>query len=296
MTLRSFLCLLPALALGQNFDVATIKPAQQSLDGRVRIGISGGPGTTDPGRITCSGVPLQMLITNAFDVKSYQVSGPEWLMSERFDVTAKVPAGATKEQARIMMQNLLADRFKMTFHREQKEMASYILTVGSKGSKLKPADPAPPADAGPPPAGLAPAPKMGKDGFPELPGIGRGGGPMMIMMPGKAKMTCTSCPVSRLAETLGNQLGKPVVDMTGLSGNYAFTLVFEPDLSNMRIVGGPMMPPPGAAAGAGSESSLDTAPPLLSAVQDQLGLKLEAKKAPVDLIVIDRIEKAPTDN
>jgi uncharacterized protein (TIGR03435 family) len=128
----------------------------------------------------------------------------------------------------------------------------------------------------------------------------------MIMMPGRAKMTCMSCPLSRLAETLGNQLGKPVVDQTGLTGNFAFTLVFEPDMSGMRMIGGAPMKPPGAGAvavagpeGAGgpaSDPGADPAPPLLSAVQDQLGLKLEAKKAAVDFIVIDHIEKTPTEN
>jgi uncharacterized protein (TIGR03435 family) len=214
------------------------------------------------------------------------------------------------------MQNFLAERFGMKFHRETKEMASYVLAVGSKGSKMKaveppaPVDPNSPPPPGPPPPGAMTKPKIGADGFPELPAFaGRGGGPMMVMMPGKAKMTCTSCPMARLVDTLTGQLGKPVVDMTGLSGNYAFTLLFEPDLSNMRMVGGGTMPPPGGAnvaiavkgpGGDGpppaSDPGMDTAPPLLSAIQDQLGLKLEAKKAPVEMIVIDHLEKAPTEN
>lgn len=310
--LTAFLCLTAMIVQAQTFEVATIKPAEQSMNGLVRIGMNGGPGTSDPGRITYSGVPLQMVIANAFDIKNYQLSGPEAVLSERFDITAKVPAGATKEEARIMMQNLLADRFKMTFHREKKEMASYVLTVGSKGSKLQAVDAPPPDDPNNPPPSppgrMTGPPKMGKDGFPELPVFaGRGGGPMMIMMPGKAKMTCTSCPLSRLADTLGNQLGKPVIDQTGLTGNFAFTLVFEPDMSNMKMMGGGPMPPPGAGpvavavpgpggGGPASDPGTDTAPPLLSAIQDQLGLKLEPKKAPAEFIVIDHIEKTPTEN
>ncbi len=300
-----------ALAAGaQTFDVASIKPAEPPTSGRITIGMRGGPGTDDPGRITYTGTPLKMVITNAFDVKAYQVQGPSWLDTERFDITAKVPAGTTKEQARVMMQNLLAERFKLQIHREKKEMASYVLTVGSKGVKMKSVDPEPPPDPnapppGPPPGGRGPM-KIGKDGFPELPAFaGRGGGgPMMIMMNGKAKVMCASCPVSRLVDTLGNQLGKPVVDQTGLTGNFEFTLFFEPDMSNMKMIGGP--PPPGAAglgpggvgggAGPAPEGNLDTAPPLMSAIQDQLGLKLESKKAPVDLIVIDKMEKTPTEN
>jgi uncharacterized protein (TIGR03435 family) len=295
------------LALGQTFDVASIKPAEQAMNGMVRIGMSGGPGTPDPGRITYSGVPLFMVLSNAFNVKQYQISGPGEVLSQRFDITAKVPAGATKEDVQVMMQNLLAERFKMTFHREKKEMASYVLTVSPKGSKLKPADPEPKVDpdAPPPPPpgpGRMNGPlKMGKDGFPELPKGGRGGGPMMIMMNGKAKMECASCPIARLADTLSNQLGKPIVDMTGLTGNFTFTLFFEPDMAGMAMKAGlapPPPPPPGAGPGGASppEASLDTAPPLLSAIQDQLGLKLEPKKAPVELIVIDHMEKTPTDN
>jgi uncharacterized protein (TIGR03435 family) len=110
---------------------------------------------------------------------------------------------------------------------------------------------------------------------------------MIQIMPGKAKMVCTRCPMARLADTIGNQLDKPVVDMTGLTGDYEFTLIFLPEFRNMPG----MMPPPPEAA-----SSDDTAPSLLAAVPDQLGLKLEAKKAPIDLVVIDHLEKTPTEN
>jgi uncharacterized protein (TIGR03435 family) len=309
MRLTLLFCFTTLVGSAQTFDVASIKPAEPMTGGRIMIGVRGGPGTEDPGRITYTGMPVKMVIANAFDVKGYQIQGPSWLDTERFDITVKVPAGATKEQARIMMQNLLAERFRLAIHHETKEMASYVLTVGSKGLKMKSVDPEPAPDPNsapplPPPGGRGPM-KMGKDGFPEMPAFaGRGGGPMMIMMNGKAKMMCTSCPVSRITETLGNQLGKPVVDQTGLTGNFEFSLFFEPDMSNMRMVGVP--PPPGAAgfsapgggAGAGPapEGNLDTAPPLLSAIQDQLGLKLEPKKAPADLIVIDHMEKTPTEN
>jgi uncharacterized protein (TIGR03435 family) len=315
--LRLSFVFLAALSAGaQTFEVASIKPTELSPNGMMRITANGGPGTADPGRITYSGVPLESFVTYAFDVKSYQISGPAAaVLSERFDLTAKVPAGATKEEARIMMQNFLAERFGMKFHRDTKEMASYVLTVGSKGSKMKPADAPAPVDPNsppppPPPPGALARPKMGADGFPELPAAaGRGGGPMMIMMPGKAKMMCTSCAMARLVDTLSSQLGKPVVDMTGLAGNYAFTLFFEPDFSNMRMVGGGPMPagggggmaiavkgPGGDGPPSANDAGMDTAPPLLSAIQDQLGLKLEAKKAPVEMIVIDHLEKAPTEN
>jgi len=309
----SFFFFAALAASGQTFEVASIKPTEPSPNGMMRITANGGPGTSDPGRITYSGVALRSFLIYAFDVKSYQISGADDVLSKQFDFSAKVPAGATKEEARIMMRNFLAERFGMKFHRDTKEMASYVLTVGSKGSKMKavdapaPIDPNSPPPPGPPPGAIT-KPKIGADGFPELPAFaGRGGGPMTIMMPGRAKMACTSCPLARLVETLSGQLGKPVVDMTGLTGNYAFTLLFEPDLSNMRMAGGGPMPTGGAMAIAvkgpagdgpppASDPGMDTAPPLLSAIQDQLGLKLEAKKAPVEMVLIDHLEKAPTEN
>jgi len=116
---------------------------------------------------------------------------------------------------------------------------------------------------------------------------------MIQMMPGKAKMVCPRCSMARLADTLGNELDKPVVDMTGLTGDYEFTLIFLPEFRNMP---GMMMAGRGPDGAATPESSDDAAPALLAAVPDQLGLKLEAKKAPIDLVVIDHLEKIPTEN
>jgi uncharacterized protein (TIGR03435 family) len=308
--LTSILCLTALSVCGQTFDVASVKPAAAQPMGMMRVMTRGGPGTDDPGRINYENVTLKMVLGIAFDVKGYQLSGPAWLDADRFDITAKVPPGSTKEQMHVMLQNLIAERFKMTIHREKKEMASYVLTVGKGGSKMKAAEPDPPKDpnatepgglavqAPPPPPppgpGGARGPMaMGKDGFPELPAAARGrGGPMMIMMPGKAKMTCAKCSMSQLTDTLGNQLDRPVVDMTGLAGNYEFTLVFLPEFRNMP---GMVMAGRGPAPG-GPEATTDDAPALLAAVQDQLGLKLDQKKAPIDLVVIDHLEKTPTEN
>lgn len=302
-----------ALLQGQTFDVASIKPAEPSPNGMIRVEMNGGPGTPDPGRLNYRNVSLKSVLTAAFDVKDFQISGPAWLDSERFDITAKIPQGATKEQMRVMLQNLLAERFKLAFHREKNEMNSYVLTVGKNGSKMKVAEAAPPVDpdAPPPqppqlPGGRGPMQMTpGKDGFPDLAKMmgGRGDGPMMIMMPGKAKMQCLRCPLSRLADTLSQQLGKPVVDMTDLKEKYEFTLIFEPEMGGgmrpmLAMLGGGRGGDGGGRGGDGvlPQGNDEPAPPLLSAVQDQLGLKLEQKKAPVDLIVIDRIEKTATDN
>ncbi len=123
------------------FEAASVKPAAAPVpDGRGRImiaGPSGGPGTKDPGRIRYPFMNLKQLLTTAYDVKAYQISGPAWLDSERYDITATMAPGTTKEQFQVMLQNLLAERFKVAIHRETKELPMYSLVVAKSGSKLK---------------------------------------------------------------------------------------------------------------------------------------------------------------
>jgi uncharacterized protein (TIGR03435 family) len=288
-----------ALTLGaQTFDVASIKPAAPpDASGRMRIMMGGGPGTDDPGRITYSGVPLKMILTLAFNVKAYQITGPDWLDSERFDVTAKVPPGTTKEQARVMMQNLLADRFKLTIHHETKEMAAFILSAGKNGAKLKASEPEPAKDPDAESPRPAPGPMgklpMGKDGFPEFPKTPGRPAHNMMRMNGQAKIACEQCSMAEFLDMLGMQVEKPVVDMTGLKGTYDFSLIFQLELRGGMMGRGPM--PPGA-GGPPPDSLEESQPALTTAVQEQLGLKLDSKKAPVDLIVIDHVEKTPSEN
>ena len=283
------------------FEVASVKPAALLRDGAIMMGMRGGPGTEDPGRVTYTGLPLRGLLTTAYNVKPYQLSGPGWLDTERFDIVAKIPEGTTKEQFRVMLQNLLTERFKLTLHHETKDLPLYELTVGKNGPKLKKSveDPNAPAiepgrGTGPPPG----PPPMGKDGMPQLPSGQKG--MMMFMMPGRARVLGGVQPLSALADMLGNQLGNPVVDKTGLTGNYDFTLEFAPEPGRMMgPFGGlppPPPPPPGAVPGPGQADAQSEAPALLTAIQEQLGLKLEQKKGPLDLVVIDHAEKVPTEN
>jgi uncharacterized protein (TIGR03435 family) len=289
------------------FEVASVKPAEPQTTGMMRVRMSGGPGTPDPGQLTYTNVSLKNVLTNAYNVKGYQLSGPKWLDTERFDITAKIPMGTTKEQFQLMLQNLLAERFKLTLHHETKELPMYALVVGKGGSKLKESaedDPAaPPQPPLPPLGGDAAGPvrlKVGADGTPQLPpGMGKNG-MMMMMTNGRMHLVGNHRPIGALLEMLGNQLGRPVVDATDLKGNYDFTLDFAPDGMN-----GPMgmMPPPppqhegGPAAGGPMAAAPDNAgPTIFTALQEQLGLKLEQRKGPVDLLVIDRLEKVPTEN
>ena len=320
-----------------SFEVATVKAATAPtpFDGKrmIRFGAQGGPGTSDPGQITYSFLSLKLLLTMAFGVRSYQIQGPAWLDSERFDIVAKVPRGATKDDVKVMLQNLLKERFQLAVHREKKEMSVYSLVVAKNGPKMNESDDqsdpdvAPPAAADgsgaaavPPPAPSDPSKlKMGKDGMPEFPAGARRPGIMMMAMMSptgmRMKLNAMRQTMAQLADSLSNQVDRPVVDMTGLTQRYDFTLDFAPDQGAMmaKMPAGMMPPPPGGAGAPGGaiggpvggpggdpvpHASLPEtdAASLFAAIQAQLGLKLETRKAPADLVVIDHMEKTPSEN
>jgi uncharacterized protein (TIGR03435 family) len=301
------------LACAQTFDVATVKPATPPTpDGRgmIRIGPpTGGPGTKDPGRIHYPFTTIKILLQTAYNVKDFQISGPPWLGTERFDIQATMPPETTKEQFSVMLQNLLAERFKMAIHRETKELPMYSMIVGKSGPKLKESAPetpaADPADADDTPKPPPPLPGPGQmkfdaQGFPILPapsGGGRGG-IFQMMMPGRARLIGNRGTMQDLAERLSSLLTKPVTDATGLKPKYDFTLTYSPE---GLAGGGLFFGAPTAGGGGGEEARKnmpDVEPPqdLFSAIQAQLGLKLDPKKGPVELIVVDKAEKTPTEN
>ena len=293
-------------AFAQSFEVASIKPAAPMESGRFMVGISGGPETPDPVQMTFTNVSLSNLIQTAWDVKEYQISGPAWLQSVRFDISAKVPAGATKAQSKIMLQNLLADRFKLVLHHSTKEESIYALLVAKGGPKLKEAvdDPNAPAQSdGPPKGGAFEGPKIGKDGMPQLPpGTAKGRVMIMGMPGGRMRMALNGATIAKFSDALAGQLDRPIVDMTRLTGTYDITLDFAPDPAIMqaRMAAAGAGPPPGMAPeGGGPGGGATDAGPvatIFTALPDQLGLRLEARKGPVDLLIIDSIQKTPTDN
>jgi uncharacterized protein (TIGR03435 family) len=297
--MRRFLPLalmLGCCAAAQEFEVASIKPAAPQDVGKMRIMMRGGPGTEDPGQITYSNVPLRNLVMNAYGMKNFQISGPAWLDTGHFDVLAKVPKGATKEDLKVMLQKLLAERFQLQAHREKKELPIYALVVAKNGPKLKESAEDAPAPPGGPQMADGPAPPArGRGSF----GGGRGGGMMMMINNGRLQLTANRQPVSGIADMLSNQLGRPVVDQTGLTGKYDFTVEFTPEEGQMmRGPMGGMAPPPPGAGPAPGDAAPDgpAAANLFTALQEQLGLKLEPKKGSVDFLVIDHIEKTPTEN
>jgi uncharacterized protein (TIGR03435 family) len=265
------------------FEVASIK-ASPPPDGRgMRVGCPG-----DPGRITCTNMNMANLVTMAYGIAHYQLSGLSPTDMERYEVAVKVPDGATKEQIKLMWQNLLKERFKLAVHRETKEVPVYELVVAKGGIKMQEALDPPPADAPPPPrpeSGPGPRMKLDKDGFPEL-----GPGTSMAMMGGKARWRNNKATMKDVASMLAAQVGQPVTDATGLTGKYAFTLSWATG------GGRPIAAPTGGDTPLAGMNDPDEGPTLFSAIQSQLGLKLEQKKGSIEMLVVDHVEKAPTEN
>jgi uncharacterized protein (TIGR03435 family) len=278
----SVLCMLAGLVslaqLSQSptFEVASVKRSTPPPPGaRVFFGPArGGPGTPDPSQITWTYARLRDLLMTAYDVKEYQVSGPDWLTSERYDIVVKVPEGASGEQVRLMWQNLLAERFGVKLHHESKEFQVEELVIGKGGPKLKATalDPAALTDPGPP--------AHDKNG--ELTGPGND---TTIMPNGEAHTVARGQPLSNLTAMLWRLLSRPVIDKTGLTGKYDFSLDFKMDLRAMA-----------PAAAAPGDNAPDAGTDITSAVEQQLGLRLVAAKALLDVLVIDKADKVPTDN
>jgi uncharacterized protein (TIGR03435 family) len=295
------------------FEVASIKPvgtlnpaAIQS--GKMRMGMK-----VDGAIVDIGGFSLSDLIRTAYEVKDYQVSGPDWLGSimtaERFSIQATLPEGATEKQVPQMLQALLADRFKLVIHRETKDHSVYALIVGKGGLKMKEAEPEAPAPETPE------EPKKGETVMGQGTGQvrisgnmenGKGitlkGGPMgamrMSMVDGHMHMEADRMTMTLMTETISRFLDRPVVDLTELKGNYHVALDLSmDDLKNAaKSAGmGAMM----AGAGEGGKPSAEASDPAGSSLfmsMQQLGLKLDPRKAPVTVIVIDHLEKTPTEN
>ena len=321
-----------AQTTSETFDVASVKvsamptgrggpggPGGPGGGGRGGRGVSGGPGTNDPTRIRFQSATLKSLLIYAYNVQAYQISGPAFLDTERYDIEGRIgPDTSSKEQVVVMLQNLLADRFKLKLHHSTKELPMYSIVIAKAGAKLKvsaPVDPQQQPDDTPP-SGPPPMPGRGamtfdSDGFPIFPGGGMPGGPGrggrgglgMMMAPGnRARIMGTQATVADLAARLTDMLSRPVTDTTGLAAKYDITLTFSTEGLNITMggPGGPGGGPGGPGRGPDSPDGLepqgDPPPDLFTAIQSQLGLRLDAKKGPVDLLVIDHVEKVPTEN
>jgi uncharacterized protein (TIGR03435 family) len=282
---RCFLsCALLSITYGQvgplpAFEVASVKPAAAPSGGRAGSSMRGGPGTSDADRIIFTNVTVTSVLLRAYEVKSYQVSGPDWLASERYDITAKIPSGATDQQFHLMLQRLLGDRFHLALHRETKQLQGYELVRGRTEPKLRPSSEVGSNEARPE-VQPAEAPTTDANGFPRL------SAPGLVMMEGVrgaaviSFLTARAQALSALVELLSKEFRLPVTDQTGLTGKFDFELEFAPEA--------PGALPPGPPD--------ESAPNLIGAVAQQLGLKLESKKIPVEILIIDRADKVPTGN
>lgn len=232
-----------------SFEVATIKLSQPNAPGK-------GINVDRSGRFITRNTTLMDLITFAYGIHKRMVSGgPDWLETDRYDIQAKpdTPGIANDKQIRGMMQKLIAERFKLTSHREKKELTVFAITVGKTGPKLEKAD----ANAG------------------NLPGLGlRGLGRAIIR-------NATMVDFASFMQTV--VLDRPVVDQTGLTDKFNFTLDWTPDETQFADRQGLPAPP--------ADPNAEPFPDLFTAIQQQLGLKLESTKATVDVMVIDHVEK-----
>jgi uncharacterized protein (TIGR03435 family) len=254
------------------FEVASIRPAPDQGFQRVR---------PLPGRLSAV-ASVRILMQNAYTLQPFQiVNAPEWVASDRYEVEAKAEGNADRAQIFLMVQSLLEDRFRLKVHHETRELPVYTLVAAKGGPKL----PAPKegscvsADASPNWAGGR-IPPPGQDRPPASPC----GGVMVMLEQSGARMQGGKVPMSELVRTLTLVLGRMVIDKTGYTQLFDVKLDFLPDAISSALP----PPPPGA--------SVDpNQPSIVTALQERLGLKLESAKGPVDVLVIDHVER-PTAN
>jgi uncharacterized protein (TIGR03435 family) len=287
------------LAQTPAFEVASIKPSEPVTPAMVAAGKLHVGMKIDAKRVDIGNFTLLQLMCKAYDVKSYQVTGPSWLMAlngQRFDIVANLPEGATKEQVPQMLQALLAERFKLVVHRESKDQAIYAMVVGKGGLKIKESEePAAAPDAPGPNPGVTGSSSVSvtqtKGGMVASDGTGKS--QKMIPSPdGKSmRLEISGATLAEMAEGLGPLVDHPVLDMTGLKGKYSMALdISMQDLMNAARAAGAAVPP-----SAPADTASDPSGSVFTSIQ-ALGLKLEPRKTPMAMIVVDKIEKMPTEN
>lgn len=224
------------------FEVASVKP---NHSGDPHSGTDGWQG-----RVVFTNLTLQNLIAQAYGVSPFQVTGPAWLSSERFDIEAKYPEG-TKQAGdkQQMLLSLLQERFKLTAHLENKEMSGYAIVIAKTGFKLAPS----------------------KSDDPKDNDTQHFGGAIQ-------RLQARGTSIATLATLLSRYTGQPVVDKSGIGGQFDFELRWSRDEQN-----------PEAAAP-------DTPPSIFSALQETLGLKLQAQKVSAEIVVVDHAERTPSEN
>jgi uncharacterized protein (TIGR03435 family) len=275
------------------FEVASVKPAEPITpalvqSGRLQIGV-----TIDSLHVRISQLSLLDLTRLAFQVKAHQVTGAPWMATERYDIQARLPEGGKRGQVPAMLQSLLAERFAMQLHRETREFKVYALTVAKGGPRLTPS----PAEE------AAPEPQPGgqiRGGLAVGPGgamtrSGPGGNSQVTPGPGgNLHIAVKKMTMEAFADLINRYCDQPVVDMTELKGNYDLEIdISGEEVRNAARAHGASIPP--SPAGAPGDASEPAGVSLASSLE-KLGLKLEGRKAPAEVIVIDKAERVPTQN
>ncbi|HWE51354.1 MAG TPA: TIGR03435 family protein [Bryobacteraceae bacterium] len=257
------------------FDVASIKPAAPGQRGRMIRSMQGG-------RLSVNNMPIKELIQLAYKVQPFQIAGgPSWLGSDSWDIVAKPDSDPGPNQIPQMLQGLLSDRFGLKFHKETRELPVYALVAAKAGEKtpglveFKDENCTPLDPTKPPP----PMPALGQQTA--------GKGPCGRIMMGINRLDASGQTIEQLASMLSRTLGRQVVDKSGLTARYDIHLEWTPDETQM----GQMQLPPDM-----PKPTFDpSGPSIFTALQEQLGLKLESQKGQVEVFVIDHAEK-PSDN
>lgn len=256
------------------FEVASIKP---NTSGERRAMIRPGGG----GRLNVENFSLKMLLTFAYNVRDFQISGGSgWMNTDRYDIVAKAGGNIPPNQMRPMLQTLMEDRFQLKVHRETKELPIYALVTGKNEPKLEALKNAPCITMDPTAPPKPPAPGEEPPKY---------CGTFMI---GPRSINATQITLEQLADGLSNIMGRKVVDKTGLTGAFDVHLEWRPDESTAGLAGLVGPPPLGEQGNAAADSSGAS---IFTVLQEQLGLKLESQKGPVEILVVDHAEK-PSEN
>lgn len=257
-----------------DFEAVSVKLVPMVMNQSVSMWMKGGPGTGDPTRIDFHNASLNNLIARAYGVADWQLSGPDWIRTQHYDIVGKVPPGTTKEQFNQMLAKLLADRFGFRSHRETKEGPLYSLRVAKGGPKLRPhVDISASAEADRPAGSTSGRQQADAEGFPILTGKNGGAG-----FGNKHASRWNNVEVSRVTSMVEFELRAPVHDDTGVAGKFDIDLHWVSQ--NYWVNGVPQ--------------DTGDGPDIFAALRGQLGLDLQKSKGPVETLVIDHIEQTPT--
>jgi len=261
------------------FEVASVKPALPDPGVPIRSSGIPGPNNTDPGRFTARN-RLLSLVSTAYDIPLYRLSDPDDRLMPLVEVEAKMPVDTTREQFNVMLRNLLADRLGLKVHWATQQIDMYALVLAKGRPRFKVAAPDSPQASDDASRDGDPD-RVGSDGFPIPP---PGNGPWVGAAPdGKMGMRGHNETTAEMARAIGARtLGAPLTDATGLTGKYDYTVFWSAQATMDVLSGRPAVDPDGLT--------------IFDAAQEQLGLKIEKRKGPVQVLVVDHVEKKPTEN